>query len=129
MHELLREQSRAGWVYVCFGLDFGLQFLCRALLKMHWGFLKSNRQFFLKRASQFVFDQNGSFFSQIEAWVESERGRESERGLTIYRILAFVVECVISFGEFINHISNSPVLYINVWSVNFKAMLSNSSLF
>lgn len=81
---------------------------------MHWGFLKSNRQLFLKRASQFILDQNGSFFSQIGAWVESERGRECERGLTIYRILAFVMECVISFGKFINQIRNSYVLYINV---------------
>lgn len=111
VHELLREQSWAGWVYVCFRLDFGLHFLCRTFFKMHWGFLKSNRQLFLKR---FILDQNGSFFSQIGASVESERGRECERGLTIYRILAFVMESVISFGEFINQISNSSVLYINV---------------
>lgn len=35
---------------------------------MPWGFLKSKRQLFLKRASQFMFDQ--IFFSQIEFWEE-----------------------------------------------------------
>lgn len=94
VHVQLQEQSWAGWVYACFSVEFGLYFLHKTFLKMHWGFLKSNRQFFLKRASQFIFDQNGSFFSQIEFWAGSERGKESERGLSISWILAVVVESV-----------------------------------
>ena len=86
----LQEQSWARWVCAYFRVKFGLYFLPKTFLKMHWGCLKSNRQFFLKRASQVRFDQNGSFFSQIEFCVGSERGRASERGLTVSWILAVV---------------------------------------
>jgi len=70
----LQKQTWAGWVYVCFRVEFGKCFLCRTFLKIHWDFLKSNRQFILRRPSQFIFDLNGGFFSQMEVWAKGEGG-------------------------------------------------------
>lgn len=96
----------------------------KTFLKMHWGFLKSKRQLFLTRASQFRFDQNDNFFSQSEFCAGSGRGWESGKEIATYWISA-TGYC----RESINHLGSSPGLWINAWSVNVKLMLNHSSTF